>query len=119
MNRLVSSMQNNDAKSPACWEMQQQEIITIAFFPSEPLALGSVDEDSVGEITHHRMQAHKETLFFEESDRKCKNAAYVADAHVCSAVYMHSWPPYISNSPKEPLVLKSRKSERVRKHVAH
>ena len=80
---------NNDTESPVCWEMQQQEVTTIAFFTSEPLALGSVDEDSSGEITHHRMQLSKEMLCFEEPDRRCKNAACVADANAAGTSYMH------------------------------
>ena len=41
---------------------QQEEVITIAFFPSEPLALRSVGEDCLGDSMHHQMQLTKETL---------------------------------------------------------
>ena len=61
-------------------------------------------------ITHHGMQIHKETLCFEELDRRCKNAAYVADANVCSTFHLRfGWPPYSSKSPARRCVLKSWK----------
>ena len=57
--------------------MQQPEIITIAFFPSEPQALGQVDEDSFGERLQHVVYAFwspcisnslKKPLCFEDYD---------------------------------------------------
>ena len=81
MKRVGSGIYSNDAKSPVCWEMQQQEVITIVFF--------RVEEDSCREVIHHGMPIPKGTLCFEEPDRRCKNAAYVADANVCSTFYVH------------------------------
>ena len=66
-------MQSNDAKSLVCWDTQQREVIRIAFFLNETLAIGSVDEDTLGKSINYRTQIPEERVYFEETE-KCKNA---------------------------------------------
>ena len=116
MNRMCSGMENNDAESPVCWEMQQQEVITIAFFPTKRLALGSVDEDCFGEIAHHRMQLPKEMLCLKSRAEGVRmllvwQTPTLPVHFTCILATVHQ------QIPKKPLCFEE--PERVHRHVAH
>ena len=59
---------------------------------------------------HHEMQIPKETLRFEEPDKKCKNDAYVADTSVCSRFRMHFGQPTSANPQEDAVFGRAGKS---------
>ena len=74
----------------------------------------------IGENVHHEMQIPKETLHFEEPDRRRKNDAYVADANVCSMFRMHFGHPASANAQGDAVFGRAMEEpERVCRHVIY
>ena len=85
-------------------------------FPTKRLALGSVDEDSFGEIAHHRMQLPEETLCLKSRAEGVRmplvwQTPTLPVHFTCILATVHQ------QIPKEPLCFEE--PERVHRHVAH
>ena len=74
------------------------KIMTITFFPGEMLALGTADEDSIGESIHHRMQFPEGVLCSVQAGRKC---LLCGKRQFLQYVLYAFCPPYFSKSPRK------------------